>query len=176
MEKERLVYSIRPTRGEDIPTVVELLQSEPDAVIPLTEEQLMERIENGLSFVAINQAGEIIGHQGAMVWEQSGIPEIGSAVVLEECRGNGISTELKKIVIGKVQELFPDKPIMVFTEAASKSRGIVQKLNFEVVSMDSLPMEIFNACPKSEEGCYAKTKSNSPDCGCIVFMLKPKGE
>jgi len=176
MSKETISITIQPTATEDIPDALGLINSVPEAVLPLTEQQLQQRIDAGLSYVAKNEEGTIVGHQSAIVWEQSGIPEIGSAVVAEECRGNGISTRLKTTVIKRVQSLYPDKPIVAFTEAASKSRGIVQRLNFEPVSMDSIPEEFFGVCPKSEDRCYGKTKSSPPDCGCVIFMLKPKGK
>jgi len=175
MGKEGCNYSIESLKAVDIPVVVDLLKTESQAVVPLTPEEVAERADNGLFYVAKNLEGEVIVTQGVTIWPESGLPEVGSAVVKKKCRGQGIGTELKKVVIGVVQEKFPGQPIIGFTEEASQSRGILKGLGFKVASMVGQPVELFSACPKDEAGCFNKTKVDPPACGCIIFELKPSG-
>ena len=175
MENEKVQYEIKPATMGDIPQIVELLKTEPNAVIPLTDDQAIDRMDQGLLYVA-KKGPKVIGVQGAKVWEESGVPELGSAVVAEEYRGNGINTAMKKVLIPIIIELIPDKPIMVFTEPASKSRGILEKLGFAKLPMEEVPEEFFTICPKEELGCYDITnKLSKPcSCGCIVYFYEKK--
>lgn len=169
-------YHFESTKKEEIPVVIELLQTEKKAVVIPTPQELEERIDQGLSIVAKDESGTIVGHQGAMIWKQSGIPEIGSAVVLPEHRRKGLSTWMKKQIIKKLQDEDPNTDITSFTGAESESRGILQKLGFEILPMKDVPSEFFSICSKDKLSCYDKIKQDPPACKCIVFILKSKKE
>ena len=77
---------------------------------------------------------------------------------------------MKKEMISIATVAYSGAPIVGFTEAASKSRGILQKLGFNEISLDDTPDEFFSICPAS---CVRKT---GVDCGCKVLVLYPGGE
>lgn len=168
-QKELLMsdFVIVPTQREDIPDVLSLIQSVPDALVSVKEIEIESWIDKGFSLVAKDKKGSIIGHQSAYVWPESGWVEVRSAIVKPEFRGRGINTEMKKMMIARIRNQNPDAVIIGFTEAASKSRGILQKLGFVDYSLADMPEEFFTICP---ENCVKKT---GVDCGCKVFMLKP---
>lgn len=170
--REQFKYSIQPTTPADISAVIGLLNTEPTRVVPLTEKDMEDRIQNGMTYVAKNSSGKVIGHQGAKVWHPSGVIELGSAVVAEDHRGKGISTQIKLQFIPLLQEEHPEAPIMCFLEKESMAEGVLRNLGFEQKPVSSAPLESFVICPKTETRCYNMTKVEPPPCGCRVFVLE----
>jgi len=162
--------NIELTKKEDIPDVLDLIKSSPDALLSVDEREMETWIEQGNSFVAKTVDGQTIGHQAAVVWPQSGWVEVRAAVVIPEFRGKGINTEMKKKIVQEIKTNNPEITIVGFTEAASKSRGILQKMGFTEISLLETPEEFFSVCP---DNCIKKT---GVDCGCKVFLLPPKGK
>lgn len=163
-------FIIEPTRKEEIPAVLELIKSSPDALLDISEKEVRNWIEQGHSIVAKTVDGEVIGHQGAATWKQSGWVEVRAALVKPEHRGKGTNTEMKKIMIEKIRSDEPNATISALTEKASKSRGILQKLGFLEISLEQTPEEFFSICPAT---CVKKT---GVDCGCKVYVLPPGRE
>ncbi len=161
---------IEPTKEEDIPTIVEMIASEKEALVPVDGEELGVWVREGRSFVARDNKGRIIGHQAIAVWAESGWIELRSAFVLPECRGSGTNTAMKRLVLSQVFQSTPNATMVGFTEPASKSRGILKKLNFQLIPLDTVPDEFFRICPAS---CYKKT---GQPCGCEVYILRKSKE
>lgn len=163
-------FIIEPTRKEEIPVVLELIKSAPDALLDVSEKEVENWIESGHSIVAKTADGKVIGHQGAVKWKESGWVEVRAALVKPEHRGKGTNTDMKKRIIKKIRSDNPDATISAFTEKASKSRGILQKLGFQEISLEQTPEEFFSICP---DICVKKT---GVDCGCKVYVLTPERE
>lgn len=167
VELEKKTVRILPSRSKDVGTIVSMVNSVPDALLKLTEEELNNWIHDGKSLVAITWFGfgKIVGHQGVSVWPNSGYFELRSAVVLPEYRGGGINTRMKLTAIKHIKNNFTDATFVGFTEAASKSRGILERIGFKDLSLDETPEEFFSICPVT---CYRKT---GRPCGCKVYIL-----
>lgn len=171
MEREpKTQINIELTKKEYIPAVLELIGSSPDALLSVDEHEIEGWIDQGYSFVAKTIDGRIIGHQSAVVWPQSGWVEVRAAVVKPEYRGWGINTEMKKMIVNMIKSDKPGVTIAGFTEAASKSRGILQRMGFTEIPLEQTPDEFFSICPAT---CVKKT---GIDCGCKVFILSPERE
>lgn len=166
-QESKTQISIEPTKKEDIPAVLELVKSSPDALLTVDEPEVEAWVDQGHSFVAKTIDGQVIGHQAAMIWPQSGWVEVRAAVVKPEYRGMGINTEMKKMIVKKLKSDKLEITIVGFTEAASKSRGILQKMGFTEIPLEQTPDEFFSICPAT---CVKKT---GIDCGCKVFILPP---
>lgn len=158
-------FSIGLARQEDIPNIIDLVKSVPEALIQVDEKIVGEWINKGYSLVAKSYDGRVIGHQGAGFWPKSGWIELRSAIVNPEYRGMGINTKMKKMLMGKIISEYPRATIVGFLEKASMSGGIFEKLGFKQISLDETPDEFFSICPDT---CVRKT---GVDCGCKVFKL-----
>lgn len=160
-------FIIEPTKKGEIPAVLALIKSAPDALLDVSEKEVESWIDQGHSIVAKTESGDIVGHQGAEIWKQSGWVEVRAAFVKPEHRGQGVNTQMKKIMIEKIKSGKPNATIFAFTEKASKSRGILQNLDFQEISLEQTPEECFLVCPAT---CVNKT---GIDCGCKVYVLPP---
>lgn len=169
-QEQKSQITIELTRKEEIPDVLLLVKSAPDALLNVDEHDVEAWIDQGYSFVAKTIDGQIIGHQAAMIWPKSGWIEVRAAVVKPEYRGIGINTEMKKIMVEKLKSDKLGVTIVGFTEAASKSRGILQRMGFTEIPLEQTPDEFFSVCP---ETCVKKTGT---DCGCKVFVLSTELE
>lgn len=149
----------------DAEEILELIKKAPDALIDVELDEIKDWIQKGQSLVAKSPAGHVIGHQGMAYWENSGVVEIRSAYVDPEYRGKGINTKMKRMMIEKAKLLYPGASIIGFTEAASKSRGILTKLGFQEIPLEKAWEELFTICPAI---CFKKT---GQDCGCKIYVL-----
>lgn len=155
---------IELAQTQDIPKILQLLLLAPDALLSVSKEELAVWIDTGLSFVAKTKTGEIIGHQAASRWPKSGWVEVRAAVVIPEHRGKGLNTKMKQILMEAIRSKCGDATLVGFTEAASKSRGILTKLGYQEIPLDNTPDEFFSVCP---DNCVKKT---GIPCGCKVFV------
>lgn len=163
-----LGIQIVPTTVGDIPKVLSMIEAAPEALISVSEEEIMGWIEKGMSLVAKTPDGSIVGHQAAEGWQESGWIEMRSAYVNPDCRGMGLNSAMKHTMIERIHALYPDATILGMTEPASGSRGILQKAGFAEISLDEVPDECFVPCPPN---CYRRTGA---DCGCKAYVLKPE--
>lgn len=163
MEKGELNYSM--STWQDAEMIVDLIARVPEALIPVTIEEIVEWIDQGQSMVGKNEHGEIVAHQGMEYWKEIDVVEIRSAFVEPSYRGQGINTQMKIKMIEKAKQQHPEAKIVGFTEEASKSRGVLQKLGFEEIPMEQVPEPMFAPCP---EICFKKT---GIPCGCKVYVL-----
>lgn len=167
-EKDLLkeTFTIVDAQLNDAEKILSLIKSAPDALLDVNLPEIQKWIQNGQSLVVKNIEGEVIGHQGMAYWEYSGLIEIRSAFVNTDYRGQGLNTQMKKIMIEKAKIKYPEAHIIGFTEEASKSRGILIKLGFTTLSLENAPEELFSICPAT---CFKKT---GKDCGCKIFILQ----
>lgn len=161
----KLDYCITKTKPADIPAVLDMVKAGSEALLEVTHDQVLSWIEQGNSMVAKLNTGRVIGHQGIHIWPQTGIAEMRSAFVLPQFRGQGINTEMKVAMIAEKRAQDPSLGFIAFTEAASKSRRILQRLGFSEISFDETPKEPFGECPAI---CVLKT---GIDCGCKVYRM-----
>lgn len=167
VQSKELGYSIGLTQESDVQSVVELIQSCPEALLPVAAEQVSEWVSQGHSLVAKIDSGEVIGHQAVAIWPQSGWYEVRSAIVKPEFRGKGVNTKMKIAMINQVRKVDPLATIVGVTETASQSRGILQKLGFQEIPLNELNSEFFTVCPMT---CFRIT---GVDCGCKAYILGP---
>lgn len=165
MTKELGQIKVELSNATQVESILQLIAAAPDALLAVTQDEIIDWIVKGQSMVGINEAGEIIAHQGMAYWEQSQVVEIRSAYVAPEYRGKGLNTLMKHEMIGMAKAKYPGARIAGFTEAASKSRGVLQKLGFAEVSLEEVPEEMFGPCPAV---CVKKT---GVPCGCKVYFL-----
>jgi len=161
MKKE---VAIREATSEDVQDILNLIALSPDALLSVTIAELQSWIDQGMSLVAISDEGEIIGHQAASQWPESHWVEMRAAVVKPEFRGQGINTLMKRKMTEIIASLIGNSTLVGFTEAASKSRGILQKQGYGEIALPDTPDEFFSVCPAN---CYRKT---GEDCGCKVYI------
>lgn len=162
--------TITMSSNEDAGSILELIASAPDALIAVTHEEIIEWIAKGQSMVGKTPEGKIVAHQGMEYWSEIDVVEIRSAFVEPSYRGAGINTKMKTEMIEIAKKHYPGAKIAGFTEAASKSRGVLQKLGFQEVAMEEVPEEMFKPCP---ELCFKKT---GKPCGCVVYFLNEEGQ
>ncbi len=156
--------------------ILDLLQGAMDgvqekALLDVTPDEILETIARGQALMAVDlERDEIIGYQGMNEWPQYNLFEPRSAKVHLAWRGQHINTVMKQLAFQTAHEQRPSWSFMGFTEAESKSRGILEKAGFEMVSMaqvkDELP-DLANPCPAN---CFVK---NGHACGCQVYILNP---
>ncbi|MFA5895029.1 MAG: hypothetical protein WC851_04595 [Candidatus Shapirobacteria bacterium] len=137
-------------------------------------------IQLGNGLVAKNTEGEVVAFQGLGLWSDISKCELRSAITDKKYLGNGINTLMKTLMIRIASEKYPDWQFVGFTEATSKSRGILTKLGFEETPMESVrqnlpslgegcpPVEVL---PDNEKGCFLRCGGN---CGCKVYLLTTK--
>jgi len=162
-------------KKDHIPQVVQLVQGN-EALVGVgtyqkAEKTIGEFIAEGNGLVAYS-GKRIVSFQGMGLWP-FGFCELRSARTSPEFEGNGINMTMKKLMI----KLAYDKygwPFIGFTEATSKSRGILRKLGFEELPMSDVESGLMQACPTPEEfvdkqdHCALRCGG---DCGCKVYIL-----
>lgn len=171
IETKRGAVEIVPSVLSDAENILALIKSAPDALLDVSIKEIKGWIKSDQSMVAKSE-GKIVGHQGMMHWEIPNIDaplvELRSAFVDSNYRGIGINTKMKETMIQKAWKKYPEAVIVGFTEAASKSRGILEKLGFNEIPLNEAKEELFSICP---EICFKKT---GVDCGCKIYYLLPK--
>jgi N-acetylglutamate synthase-like GNAT family acetyltransferase len=168
MKKEIDNVKIEKSKVEDAASILHLIASAPDALLAVTHEEILGWIAQEQSLVGRNENGQIIAHQGMAYWEGCNVVEIRSAYVVPEYRGGGLNTKMKHEMIESAKAKYPSAHISGFTESASKSRGVLQKLGFQEIPLEDVPEEMFTPCPAT---CFKKTGN---PCGCKVYFL-PEG-
>ncbi|MFA6005407.1 MAG: hypothetical protein WC775_02875 [Patescibacteria group bacterium] len=141
------------------------------ALVPVQGAEIAQTIAAGLNLIAYDHAaGAVVGYQSIGLWNQLGLLELRSAKVLPNYRGNGLNTVMKQLAISIGMQQFPGRKFLGFTEAESKSRGILSKLGFQEMTMQQVAakwQELSSICP---DQCFIKT---GHPCGCKVYILDP---
>jgi len=166
MTKEISGITIRKSELSDIDSILGLIAQASDALLTVSYTEITGWINSGHSIVAVDDEGNVVGHQGLGKWPVSGALELRAAYMDPSLRGKGINTLMKEEMMQLGKHHYPGAPFVGFTEAASKSRGILLKLGFTELPMEQVPEEMFSVCP---ENCFKKT---GLDCGCKVFFKK----
>lgn len=168
-------------KAEDIEAIVGLVMGQEALVgvgnIEEANKTISDFIEQGNGLVAKDLNGNVVAFQGLGLWNEISKCELRSAITHSEYLGKGINTVMKTLMIKIAQSKYPDWQFVGFTEATSKSRGILTNLGFEEEPMESIrqnlpslgeacpPVEIL---PDNESGCFLRCGGN---CGCKVYLL-----
>ena len=162
--------SIGKPSVQNIDQILGLLNGEA-ALVPVQASEIVQTTLADLNFIACDsQNGAVIGYQSIGLWDKLQLLELRSAKVLPEYRGKGLNTVMKKVAISVGMQKFPGWKFIGFTEAESKSRGILHKLGFQEVSLQEAVAqwyELSSICPSA---CFIKT---GHACGCKVYILNP---
>lgn len=157
---------IRDSEQGDVEAILGLIAQAPDALLTVTPVEIQSWIAAGHSLVAEDSGGKIVGHQGLGYWSASRLRELRAAYVGPEFRGKGLNTLMKAEMILRSESIYPGTDIIGFTEAASKSRHILERMGFEELPLAQVPSELFGICP---ENCCMR---NGFPCGCKVYIMR----
>ncbi|MFZ2153408.1 MAG: hypothetical protein WAV41_05180 [Microgenomates group bacterium] len=139
-------------------------------------------VQMGNGLVAKDEVGRVVAFQGLGLWPTINCCELRSALTAKAFTGKGINSVMKKLMIKMAAEKYPEWQFVGFTEATSKSRGIMTKLGFEEEPMVSVRQNLpslGDACPPvevlpdNESGCFLRCGGN---CGCKVYLLNTNNE
>lgn len=168
---------------EHILPIVKLVGGQPALVGVSDEGKAIKTItgfvERGDGLVSINQGGEVVAFQGLGLWPSIKMCELRSAVTNHNYSSRGINTIMKKLMLMIAHSKYHGWQFVGFTEVASQSRGILDKLGFEETPMISIRQNLpilGDACPPQVEmpdgpnGCFLRCYGS---CGCKVYLLNP---
>ena len=148
--KKGIKFKVCQSKPGDVRAIVAMINAEAastGALLPVAKEELRAWIKNGLSFVA-KVDGEIVGHEAAYIWPESGWAELRSAIVKPAFRGKGISSATTNAIMKKLTKKRGRITIVAFTNAAGTGRGILAKQGFSEISYHDMPKELFTIGPK----------------------------
>ena len=117
---------------------------------------------------------KVVAFQGLGLWPTLGLCELRSARTHPDFQGMGINMTMKKLMIYLAGQKY-GWPFVGFTERASGSRGILNKLGFKELSMGQVPSRLGDCCPPvnefkgGDDQCFIRCQG---DCGCQVYILK----
>ena len=137
--------SVVPALTADAKLITNLINDEwkrSGAVLHVSEEEIKTWINHGLCFVAKNENGEIVGHQAAAKWPESGWVELRAAVVLPEYRGNGLNTKLKDAIITAINTAYPEATIVSLKNGESHGHNELTQRGFEKIESSQIPAAI----------------------------------
>ncbi len=125
------------------------------AVLHVTEDDVKSWINHGMCFVAKNEKGDIIGHQAASKWPESGWVELRAAVVLPEYRGNGLNSKLKDAIIDAINTSDPKATIVSLKNGVSQGHNELTQRGFEKIEFSDIPEAVKNELLSiGSEGTY----------------------
>ncbi len=149
-----LKVHVAPSTEKDIPKIMEMINTEAKrsgAVLPVFEDEVKAWINQGMSFIAKTESGEIVGHHSASpAWPQSGWIELRAAVVLPEYRGNGINAQLKEAIIDAIIAHSPTATIVSVKNKSSNGRQVLGEMGFTKIPQSEAPKELFEIGPVGE--------------------------
>lgn len=140
-----LKVSVVPALASEAKSITNLINDEckrSGAVLHVSENDVKSWIDNGLCFVAKNEKGQIIGHQAASKWPESGWVELRAAVVLQEYRGNGLNTKLKDAIIDAINTTYPEATIVSLKNGESRGHNELAQRGFEKIDSSAIPPAI----------------------------------
>jgi amino-acid N-acetyltransferase len=150
---------IRPATIHDVPRIQEIINSHAELGKMLFKSlaQLYESLRDFAVYELVDESGEesrvtpgkIAGVCGlSILWAD--LAEVRSLAVDEEYRGRGIGRRLVEYSVDQARQLQIRKLMALTYEQA-----FFEKLSFEVVSKDTLPLKVWSdcvRCPK-RDGC-----------------------
>lgn len=154
---------IRNARLDDVTVIRELINSHAE-LDRMLFRSLADLYENLRDFKVCEDAGEVIGCCALQIY-WADLAEIKSLAVHEERRRYGIGSALVRAAIEDARTLKLPK---VF--ALTLDKRFFEKLGFERVSMDTLPMKVWTDCVRC-------SKQAQCDEIALVYSLKdPPGD
>ncbi|MHB1830789.1 MAG: GNAT family N-acetyltransferase [Candidatus Micrarchaeaceae archaeon] len=142
-------FSIMPACPNDVKDIVKLINAEHDStnsVLKVKDKEVEAWIEKGLSYVAKDENGKIIGHQAVHIWHiQPGCDwaEFRSSVVTSDYRGKGISKQLKQHLIDLLSQSGINTFVLVKNDQ-SKGHHTLNDMGFEKIENSQVPPELFS--------------------------------
>lgn len=139
-------FSIMPACPKDAKDIARMINAEHDltnSVLKVTEKEVEAWIKNGLSYVAKDENGQIVGHQAVHIWPGCGWAEFRSSVVASNYRGKGISKQLKQNLINILVQSGVHTFVLVKNEE-SKGYHTLNDLGFVKIETSQVPSELFS--------------------------------
>ncbi len=140
-----LKVSVVPASHADVKKITSLINDEwkrSGAVLHVSEDDIKSWIDHGLCFVAKNESGDIVAHQAASKWQESGWVELRAAVVLPQYRGNGLNTKLKDAIIAAINTTYPEATIVSLKNGESRGHNELTQRGFEKIESSQIPPAI----------------------------------
>lgn len=134
----------------DLPEILSLINREAastGALLQVSKEELHKWIKSGLSVVA-RANGEVVAHEAAYIWPQSGWAELRAAIVKPEFRGRGIGSIISKRLIKRLKRHKKAITIVAFGNVNSKNKAWLKCLGFYKIKYEDTPRELFTIGPK----------------------------
>src|SRR6266513_1786971 len=139
---------IRPATVYDVPRVQEIINSHAE-LGKMLFKSLAQLYEDLRDFAVYEEGGQILGCVGlTIIWAD--LAEVRSLAVAAGQQGRGIGRQLVDWTFSEARRLHIRKLMSLTYE-----QRFFEKLGFEVVSKDSLPLKVWSdcvRCPK-REGC-----------------------
>ncbi len=139
---------IRPATIYDVPRIQEIVNSHAELGRMLFKS-LAQLYENLRDFAVFELDGQVVGCVGlTIIWAD--LSEIRSLAVDNAYKGRGIGRKLVEWIVADARRLHIRKIMSLTYEEA-----FFEKLGFEVVSKDTLPLKVWSdcvRCPK-RDGC-----------------------
>lgn len=142
-----LKFSVVAAEMSEAKKVTNLINDEfkrSGAVLHVMEDDVKSWISQGMCFVAKNEKGDIIGHQAASKWQESGWVELRAAVVLPEYRGNGLNSKLKDAIIKAINTSDSNATIVSLKNAESGGHSELAKHGFQKIGYSDVPASILS--------------------------------
>jgi amino-acid N-acetyltransferase len=165
---------IRPATIHDVPRIQEIINSHAELGKMLFKSlaQLYEAVRD---FGVHEEEGQAVGCAGVTVlWAD--LAEIRSLAVDERCRGRGIGRDLVQWTIDEARRL-QIRRLMALTY----EQRFFEKLGFEVVSKDTLPLKVWSdcvRCPKRDhcdEIAMVRVLQDVPEIATEQAQPTPRG-
>ena len=166
--------SIRTATVHDVPRISEIINSHAELGRMLFKSyaQLYESLRD---FAVFEKDGKVLGCTAlAIIWAD--LAEVRSLAVDEEARGRGIGRKLTEWCVDEARRLQIRRLMSLTYEQA-----FFEKLGFEVVNKDSLPLKVWSdcvRCPK-REGCddiaMVRTLHDVPIISAPTTAPTPRG-
>jgi amino-acid N-acetyltransferase len=165
---------IRPATIHDVPRIQAIINSHAELGKMLFKSyaQLYEDLRD---FAVAERDGDVVGCSAlTIIWAD--LAEIRSLAVDNSCRGQGIGRQLVEWTVAEARRL-QIRRIMALTY----EQTFFEKLGFEVVEKDSLPLKVWSdcvRCPK-RDGCdeiaVVRTLDDVPVITMPAAAPTPKG-
>jgi len=165
---------IRPATIHDVPRISEVINSHAE-LGKMLFKSYAELYENLRDFAVYEVDGQVVGCTAlAIIWHD--LAEVRSLAVDDDQRGKGIGSALVKWCIQEARRLQIRKLMSLTYE-----QRFFEKLGFEVVEKDALPLKVWTdcvKCPKNEncdEIAMVLTLTDVPESKGIAAVPTPRG-
>ncbi len=129
------------SHSEDIVGLVNAESRISGAVLEVTKAEVLDWVSKGNS--VIGYSDRIIAHEAIHVWKNSGWGELRSAVVDEGFRGQGIGSEITRVLVEKYFSENPGGTIVAIKKNTERGVNLLLNLGFRETPIGDLPKELF---------------------------------